>query len=95
MSSSQNPALPAHGQKSLNVQNLITLTSVAILVGTELLGAAVAAGWALGGLFQLGELITQICAGVFICAAVFALYAFMREAERHEPLYGTKSTPSA
>jgi len=30
------------------------LIALAILVGTELVGASWAAGWALGGLFQLG-----------------------------------------
>ena len=39
----------------INWTNAATLISVAILVGTELVGAGAAAGWAIGGLFQLGE----------------------------------------
>ena len=39
----------------INWTNAVTLLSVAILVGTELVGAGAAAGWAIGGLFQLGE----------------------------------------
>ena len=38
----------------INWTNAMTLISVAILVGTELVGAGAAAGWAIGGLFQLG-----------------------------------------
>ena len=40
-------------QKPINLAHLSTLIAVAILVGTELVGASWAAGWALGGLFQL------------------------------------------
>ena len=43
----------------INWTNAMTLISVAILVGTELVGAGAAAGWAIGGLFQLGETITR------------------------------------
>ena len=37
------------GPRPINLTNLVTLISVAILVGTELIGAGWAAGWALGG----------------------------------------------
>ncbi len=43
----------------INWTNTMTLLSVAILVGTELVGAGAAAGWAIGGLFQLGETFTR------------------------------------
>ena len=39
----------------INWTNAVTLISVAILVGTELIGAGAAAGWAIGGLFQLAR----------------------------------------
>ena len=48
----------------------MTLISVAILVGTELVGAGAAAGWAIGGLFQLGETMTRILEGVLILTAL-------------------------
>ena len=40
--------------KSINWPSLTTIVSAAILIGTELLGAAWASGWALAGFFQLG-----------------------------------------
>ena len=43
----------------INWTNATTLISVAILVGTELVGAGAAAGWAIGGLFQLGDSVTR------------------------------------
>jgi len=74
--------------KPINWTNAITLISVAILVGTELLGAAAAAGWAIGGLFALGETITHILQGVFVLAALTGLYYFLRAALAHEPIRG-------
>ena len=47
----------------INWTNAMTLISVAILVGTELVGAGAAAGWAIGGLFQLGETLTRMLEG--------------------------------
>ena len=61
-------------QKPINWTNALTLASVAVLVGTELVGAGGAAGWAIGGLFQLGDLLT--------------LYYFLRAALAHEPIRG-------
>ena len=56
----------------------MTLLSVAILVGTELVGAGAAAGWAIGGLFQLGATITRMLEGVFILSALTGLFYFLR-----------------
>ena len=72
----------------INWTNAVTLLSVAILVGTELIGAGAAAGWAIGGLFQLGETITHILQGVFVLAALTGLYYFLRSALSHEPIRG-------
>ena len=72
----------------INWTNATTLISVAILVGTELLGAGVAAGWAIGGLFGLGETITHGLQGVFVLAALTGLYYFLRAALAHEPIRG-------
>jgi len=74
--------------KPINWTNARTLLSVAILVGTELVGAAAAAGWAIGGLFQLGETVTHLLQGVFILAALTGLYYFLRAALAHEPIRG-------
>ncbi len=72
----------------INWTNATTLISVAILVGTELVGAGAAAGWAIGGLFQLGETVTRGLEGVLILAALGGLFYFLRAALAHEPIRG-------
>ena len=66
--------------------NAVTLGSVAVLVGTELVGAGGAAGWAIGGLFQLGDTLTHILEAVLVLGALSALYAFLKAALAHEPI---------
>lgn len=73
---------------TINTTNLTTLASVAILVGTELVGTGWAAGWALGGLFQLGSTITTGLEIAFIGLGVAGLIWFMRAALRVEPVFG-------
>ncbi len=72
----------------INWRNAFTLLSVAILVGTELVGAGGAAGWAIGGMFQLGEAFTHLLEGVLILSALTGLYYFLRAALAHEPIRG-------
>ena len=74
--------------KPINWTNAVTLLSVAILVGTELIGAGAAAGWAIGGLFQLGDSLTRTLEGVLILAALTGLFYFLRAALAHEPIRG-------
>ena len=74
--------------KPINWQNALTIVSVAILVGTEVIGMTWAAGWALGGLFQLPPVIS---AGVEIIGALSGfvlLYYFVRAALKVEPIRG-------
>ena len=68
--------------------NAVTLGSVAVLVGTELVGAGGAAGWAIGGLFQLGDVLTHVLEGLLILFALTGLYFFLRAALAHEPIRG-------
>ena len=75
-------------QKPINWTNALTLASVAVLVGTELVGAGGAAGWAIGGLFQLGDLLTHALETVLIGLALVGLYYFLRAALAHEPIRG-------
>ena len=75
-----------HAKGSINWINVLTIVSVAVLVGTELVGAAGAAGWAIGGLFQLGELITQILEVALILLALFGLTRFLQAVVGHEQL---------
>ena len=72
----------------INWTNAVTLISVAILVGTELFGAGAAAGWAIGGLFQLGEPVTRALEGLLILTALTGLFYFLRAAVAHEPIRG-------
>ena len=72
----------------INWTNALTLISVAVLVGTELIGAGAAAGWAIGGLFQLGDLLTHALETIFILMALAGLYYFLRAALSHEPIRG-------
>ena len=76
------------GSRRINWTNAVTLGSVAVLVGTEFIGAGAAAGWAIGGLFQLGDLLTHILETLFVLGALTALYYFLRAALAHEPIRG-------
>jgi hypothetical protein len=75
-------------QKPINWTHASTLIAVAILVGTELVGASWAAGWALGGLFQLDPSISRIIEIVFALIGFVGLFFFMRTAIAHEPIRG-------
>lgn len=70
----------------INWTNAATLASVAVLVGTELVGAGAAAGWAIGGLFQLGDVVTHALEAIFVLTALTGLYHFLRAALAHEPI---------
>jgi len=67
----------------------MTLLSVAILVGTELVGAGAACRWAIGGLFQLGETVTR-CVGsrAYFLSLLPGFFYFLRAAIAHEPIRG-------
>ena len=72
---------------SINLTSLITICSAAILIGTELLGAAWASGWALAGFFQLGSTVETILQSVFALCALYAIFVFLRQANRVEPVF--------
>lgn len=73
--------------KTINWTHAATLISVAILVGTEFVGTAWAAGWALGGLFQLDATTSRVIEVVFAAAGLACLYYFMQAAVKAEPVY--------
>jgi hypothetical protein len=73
--------------KSINWTSLSTIGSAAILIGTELFGAAWASGWALAGFFQLGPTVETILQAVFGLLAVYAIFVFLRQANRVEPVF--------
>ena len=75
-------------RRPINWPNAVTLASVAVLVGAEFVGAGVAAGWAIGGLFLLGDLITHALETAFVLIALTGLFYFLRAALSHEPIRG-------
>lgn len=63
--------------------SLIAISAV-ILVGTEVIGIAAATAWAVGGLLQLGPILTWAL-GVILCAgAGWITWIFARNAWRTE-----------
>lgn len=72
--------------KKINYLHLSTLIAVAILVGTEMVGASWAAGWALGGLLQLPPMISRVLEAAFALCGFVLLFYFMRIAVKHESI---------
>ncbi len=75
-------------KKPINKQNLVTLISLAILVGTELTAMTWAAGWALGGIFELPPLFRRVFEVTGFAAGIAGLYYFMRTAVKADPIRG-------
>jgi hypothetical protein len=73
--------------RRINTRNLITIASVAVLVGAEILGAALALGWAVGGLLELPDLWRQGLIGVSLLAGCYAVYRFFLHAATVEPIF--------
>ncbi len=71
---------------AVNPLRLSTIVAVAILVGTEVVGASWAAGWALGGMLHLPPVISRGFEIVFGLSGFVLLFFFMRVALRHEPV---------
>ena len=74
------------GRGAINLLKLSTMIAVAILVGTEVVGASWAAGWALGGIWGLPPLISRSLEVLFGLSGFVMLFFFMRVALRHEPV---------
>ncbi len=71
----------------MNTKNALTVISATILVGVEVLVAGVAGGWALAGMFGLGEIgawVLEAAGGAF---ALYLVYGFFRSAIKHEPIF--------
>ena len=71
----------------LNWQNLLTVISVLILVGAEVFGVAFAAGWAIAGLFELGDAVGYALMILFSLLGLYALVLLGRRALHVEPLW--------
>jgi membrane protein implicated in regulation of membrane protease activity len=79
--------------RDLNWVNLLTVVSVLILIGTEVFGVALAAGWALAGLFELGDAIGHVLMGLFSLLALYVVYLLWRRASHIEPIRGGDASP--
>ena len=75
--------------KSTNWRNVITIMSIMILVGAEVFGVAIAAGWAIAGLFELGEHVGYALMVLFSLFAVYVLVNLWRRCVAIEPLAGS------
>ncbi|HVL74116.1 MAG TPA: hypothetical protein VM434_19765 [Beijerinckiaceae bacterium] len=77
----------ARGTGRLGLAQIVTAASVAVLVGAEVFGLAFATGWAIGGLFELGPLVTYAIEALLGAGGVVVMVALMRRViavERHQ-----------
>jgi hypothetical protein len=69
-----------------NWRNLITVISIMILVGAEVFGVAISAGWAIAGLFELGDIVGYVLMALFSLFALYVLAGLWRRCVAVEPL---------
>lgn len=74
-------------EKRFNRSNALAVICAAILVGTEILAAALALGWAVGGLMELGREVTLALIGVSLTLGLYVTFLFVRNAMKAEPFY--------
>lgn len=67
-------------------RNVLTVLSVMVLVGTEVFGAALAAGWALAGMLELGQEVGYALMGLFSAFGLYVMRLLWRSATRVEPI---------
>ena len=69
-----------------NWPNLITVASVLIIIGTEVFSVAFAAGWALAGMFELGDTAAYVLMGLFSLLGLYAMLMLWRRSILVEPI---------
>ena len=62
-----------------------TVVSAAILLGAELIGAGLAAGWAIAALLDASLMWELIFEGLFGLLAIYGVYRFVMQAKKVEP----------
>ncbi|HVT55390.1 MAG TPA: hypothetical protein VHD34_05010 [Xanthobacteraceae bacterium] len=75
------------GSRGMNWTNVITVVSAAILIGTEIIGAGFATGWAIAGLFGLGDIGAYVLQALFGVLACYIIFNFVRRAMKIEPFF--------
>ena len=76
--------MPASG--SLKTRSLVTILSIMVLVGVEVFAVAIAAGWALAGIFELGDTIGHVLMVLFSLFALYIMIQLWRRATSIEPI---------
>jgi uncharacterized membrane protein YjfL (UPF0719 family) len=74
----------------MNGKNLVTIVSLAILVGAEILGAALALGWAIGSMYELPDMWRWAVIGLCLAAGAYMIFRFMQNAVKIEPIFVKK-----
>jgi hypothetical protein len=74
--------------KPINWRNFITVMSIMILIGTEVFGVAIASGWAIAGLFELGPVVGYILMALFSLFGAWLMSQLWRRCTTVEPLGG-------
>lgn len=73
--------------RRINKHNAMTVISAGILIGTELVAAAAAGGWALSNLLGLGAYGMYVLQAIFLGFAGYGVLAFLRSANHAEPIF--------
>ena len=76
---------------SLNWKSIVTVGSVLILAGCEVFGVTLATAWAIGGLFELGAVVTYALMAVLSALGVVPLVKLAQMAFAVEPVRGHSS----
>jgi hypothetical protein len=69
------------------MNNLITIASVAILVGTEILGATLAAAYAVGSLLEFERDLIYGLLGLAFLGGMWLIWKFLVMANKVEPIF--------
>jgi len=73
--------------RRLHVNNLITIASVAILVGTEILGATLAAAYAVGSLLEFERDLIYGLLGLAFLGGLWLIWKLLKIANKVEPIF--------
>jgi hypothetical protein len=76
--------------RPLNWTHVATIVSVMVLVGTEVFAAALAGGWALAGLLELGDVVGHALMAAFSLAALYVMVLLWRRSTAIEPIRGRR-----
>jgi hypothetical protein len=70
--------------RQTNWRTHVMVISLGILIAVELFGVALASGWALAGLFDLGHIVAYILMALFSALAAYAMLNLMRRVMKFE-----------